>query len=70
MAEGAKMTNDDTQVIFTYTLTIEGLKEMVQYMDEDVEVNLDSLDLKVLNQELNDVVNDVIGSYIDNVITA
>jgi hypothetical protein len=57
---------NDNDVIYTTTFTIGDLREMVQYMNEDEDVNFTELDLSNLRRQLEDVVAAVVQDFIDD----
>jgi len=57
---------NDNDIIYTTTFTIGDLREMVQYMNEDEDVNFTELDLSNLRRQLEDVVAAVVQDFIDN----
>jgi hypothetical protein len=57
---------NDNDIIYTTTFTIGDLREMVQYMNEDEDVNFTELDLSNLRRQLEDVVAAVVQDFIDD----
>ena len=57
---------NDNDIIYTTTFTIGDLREMVQYMNEDEDVNFTELDLSNLRRQLEDVVAVVVQDFIDD----